>query len=108
MAVYHSEKDFLRSLKRFNALSSHKYEWHTGVSSKEHQCEFGHVIPPDSLYFKKPLDMDGEKKMRVCGDCMKTMVHLTIDVDLHSKELSERLYRDRHPVVGKIAKTLAR
>ncbi len=108
MAGYQSEKEFLRSLQRFNALSSHKYEWHTGVSSKEHHCEFGHVIQPDSLYFKKPLDMEGETKMRVCSECMKIMVHLTIDIDLHSKEISEQLFRDRHPVQGKLSKALAR
>lgn len=108
MAVYHSEKDFLRSLKRFNALSSHKYEWHTGVSEKLHQCAFGHEIPPDTLYFKKPLDMDGETKVRVCANCMKTLVHLTVDLDVHSKQVSERLYRDRHPAQPKILKISAR
>lgn len=108
MSLYQSEKEFLRSLKRFNALSSQKYEWHTGISSKEHTCEFGHSIPPDSLYFKKPLDMDGEKKMRVCDACMKVLVHLTVDIDVHSKEVSERLYRDRHPVRGKLSKVVAR
>jgi hypothetical protein len=108
MSMYRTEKDFLRSLKRFNALSSKKYEWHTGVSSKQHRCEFGHTIEPESLYFKKPLDMDGESKMRVCSTCMQVLVFLTVDIDVHSKEVSEQLYRKRNPVRGKISKAMAR
>jgi len=108
MEVYRSEKEFLRSLKRFNALSSRKYEWHTGVSEKEHRCEFGHVIPPNNLYFKKPLDIDGEQKKRLCAECMKTYVHLTVDLDPHSRNVFERLYKDRHPVTPKILKSTLR
>ncbi len=108
MAVYHSEKDFLRSLKRFNALSSHQYEWHTGFSEKEHECAFGHTIPAEVLYFKKPLDMDGERKVRVCKDCMEKLVFITIDSDRHSKQVSEQLYREKHPAQKKIMKTMMR
>jgi hypothetical protein len=108
MAVYHSEKEFLRSLKRFNALSSQQYEWHTGISEKDHECAFGHHIPAEDLYFKKPLDMEGERKVRVCRDCMEKLVFITIDSDRHSKQLSERLFRERHPAQKKILKTVLR
>jgi hypothetical protein len=108
MAVYQSEKDFLRSLKRFNALSSHQYEWHTGASEKEHECMFGHVIPSEQLYFKKPLDMEGERKFRVCQNCMEKLVYVTVDSDRHSKNLSENLYRERHPAQRKILKAMPR
>jgi hypothetical protein len=104
MAVYKSEKEFLHSLKRYNAISSRKYEWHTGLSEKEHQCEFGHTIPPEDLYFKKPLDMDGEQKIRVCKSCMQKLVFMTVDSDLHSRELTEHLYLEQHPRLRKTAK----
>ncbi len=103
MSVYRSEKDFLQSLKRFNALSSKKYAWHTGVSEKEHTCAFGHVIAPETLYFKKPLDMEGEKKIRVCKTCMKKMVYFTVDADSHAREVTEHLYRKHNPPVSKLA-----
>ena len=108
MAVYQSEKEFLRSFKRFNALSSQQYEWHTGISEKEHECMFGHVIPSEQLHFKKPLDMDGERKFRVCQTCMEKLVYVTIDSDRHSKNISEHLYRERHPAQKKILKTILR
>lgn len=108
MAAYHSEKEFLRSLKRFNALSSQQYEWHTGVSEKDHECAYGHPIPSETLYFKKFLDMEGERKVRVCKKCMEQMVFITIDSDRHSKQLSDRLYRERHPMPKKILKTTLR
>jgi hypothetical protein len=108
MTAYRSEKEFLRSLKRFNALSSKQYEWHTGYSEREHECLFGHTIPPEQLYFKKPLDMEGERKVRVCRDCMEKLVFLTIDSDRHSKQLSEHLYRERHPAQNKILKIMSR
>ena len=104
MAVYKSEKEFLHSLKRYNAISSRKYEWYTGISEKQHQCEFGHTIPPEDLYFKKPLDMDGEQKIRVCKSCMQKLVFMTVDSDLHSRELTEQLFQNQNPRVGKIAK----
>ena len=108
MAVYQSEKEFLRSLKRFNALSSKQYEWHTGVSEKEHLCMFGHTIPSEQLYFKKPLDMDGERKVRVCSACMEKLVFVTVDSDRHSRQLSENLYRERYPAQPKTKLTLPR
>ena len=108
MAVYKSEKEFLRSLKRFNALSSQQYEWHTGVSEKEHECTFGHAIPSETLYFKKPLDMEGERKVRVCKQCMEKLLFITIDSDRHSKQISDRLYHERHPAQKKILKTTLR
>jgi hypothetical protein len=104
MSHYRTEKDFLQSLKRFNALSSQKYGWHTGMSEKEHQCEFGHSIPPDQLYFKKPLDLEGEKKIRVCRGCMEKLVFVTVDCDIHSKEIAEQLYRQHNPPRRKIAR----
>jgi hypothetical protein len=108
MAVYQSEKEFLRSLKRFNALSSQQYEWLTGMSEKEHHCLFGHTIPSEQLYFKKPLDMEGERKVRICRECMERLVFVTIDSDRHSRQISEHLYRERHPVPKKILKTMPR
>lgn len=108
MMEYRSEKEFLRSLKRFNALSSKQYEWHTGYSEKEHECMFGHVIPSEQLYFKKPLDMEGERKVRVCMECMEKLVFLTIDSDRHSKQLSEQLFRERYPTPKKIVKIMSR
>ena len=105
MEAYRTEKDFLKSLRRFNALSSSKYEWHTGKSEKEHTCEFGHAIPPEHLYFKKPLDMEGEQKFRVCPACMETLVFLTVDCDSHSKKLIEHLYREKNPPRAKTVKS---
>jgi hypothetical protein len=104
MAAYRSEKDFLQSLKRFNALSSPKYGWHTGISEKEHECAFGHTISPNNLYFKKPLDMEGEQKIRVCKDCMETLVFVTVDSDSHAKEVCEHLYRKLNPPRKKITR----
>jgi hypothetical protein len=106
MAVYRTEKDFLKSLQRFNALSSRRYEWHTGKSEKEHTCEFGHTIPPEHLYFKKPLDIDGEQKLRICSTCMETLVYLTVDCDMHSKKLIDRLYLEKNPPLKKTAKAV--
>jgi hypothetical protein len=97
MATYRSEKEFLHSLKRFNALSSQKYEWYTGMSEKQHTCEFGHEIPPHNLYFKKPLDLEGEQKLRICKHCMEKLVFVTVDSDLHAREVTEHLYRQEHP-----------
>lgn len=97
MAGYRSEKEFLNSLKRFNTLSSRKYEWHTGKSEKEHKCEFGHTIPPEHLYFKKPLDIEGEQKLRVCAACMEMLVFLTVDSDIDSKKFIEHLYKQKNP-----------
>ena len=104
MAVYRTEKDFLKSLQRFNALSSRQYEWITGKSEREHACEFGHVIPPEHLYFKKPLDMDGEQKFRVCSPCMEMLVYLTVDCDLHSRKMIDQLYLEKFPPQKKTAK----
>jgi hypothetical protein len=95
--MYHNEKDFLKSLKRFNALSSQKYAWYTGMSEKQHVCEFGHDIPPHQLYFKKPLDLEGEQKLRICKHCMEKLVYVTIDSDLHAREITDQLYRQEHP-----------
>ena len=103
MAAYSSEKDFLKSLTRFNTLSSRKHEWHTGKSAKEHHCEFGHPIPPEHLYFKKPLDVDGEQKLRVCASCMEMLVYLTVDSDIDSKKLIERIYHEKNPPRQKTA-----
>jgi hypothetical protein len=97
MALYRSEHDFLHSLKLFNTLSSAKYHWHSGKSSKEHNCEFGHVIPPEHLYFKKPLDSEGENKIRVCKECMEKLIHLTVDCDAQSKEFFESIFLHNNP-----------
>jgi hypothetical protein len=102
MSVYRSEKEFLHAFKRFNSLSSKKYAWLTGVSEKEHQCAFGHPIEPESLYFKKPLDLEGERKIRVCKSCMDTLVFLAVDSDTHAKSLSEQLYKQHNPPVPKL------
>jgi hypothetical protein len=102
MSVYRSEKEFLHAFKRFNSLSSKKYAWLTGVSEKEHQCCFGHPIEPESLYFKKPLDLEGEQKIRVCKSCMDTLVFLTVDSDTHAKSVSEQLYKQHNPPVPKL------
>ena len=107
MARYSTQKDFLHAFKRFNALSSKKSEWHTGRSSKTHTCEFGHTIEPESLYFKKPLDEDGEQKLRVCKDCMDTLVFLAVDADLHSRELTDRIYHEAHPRTPKVKDMMA-
>ena len=108
MAVYRNENDFLQSFKRFNALSSKKYEWHTGMSEKEHSCEFGHPIPPESLYFKKPLDLEGERKIRVCKDCMEKLVFMTVDCDLHARQLSDQIYHQHSQKKSKLQHTLMR
>jgi hypothetical protein len=102
MSIYRSEKDFLHSLKRFNALSSQKYEWYTGKSEKHHTCEFGHEIPPHHLYFKKPLDLEGEKKLRICPECMEKIVFISVDSDLHAREVTDQLYRQEHPPRRKV------
>ena len=102
MSLYRSEKDFLHSLKRFNSLSSHKYGWHTGTSEDDHQCEFGHLIPADHLFFKKPLDSEGEHILRVCPSCMEKLVYVTIDSDHHARELTDQLYRQQHPPRAKV------
>ncbi len=107
MARYSTQKEFLHAFKRFNALSSKKSEWHTGRSSKTHTCEFGHTIEPDTLYFKKPLDNDGEQKLRICAECMDTLVYMTVDADLHSRELAERIYLEAHPRTPKVKDMLA-
>lgn len=101
MSLYRTEKEFLQSLKRFNALSSQKYEWYTGMSEKQHRCEFGHDIPSHHLYFKKPLDLDGEQKLRICTSCMEKLVFVTVDSDFHAREVTEQLYRKEHPPVRK-------
>jgi hypothetical protein len=67
------------------------------MSSKEHKCEFGHDIPPEELYFKKPLDSEGSKKIRLCKQCMETLVHITIDSDVESKQLVESIYKQKNP-----------
>lgn len=102
MALYRSEKEFLQSFRRFNALSSHKHSWHTGVSEKTHACEFGHDIQPEELYFKKPLDLEGEQKLRVCKNCMEKLVYVTVDSDTHARGLSEQLYRQANPPTQKV------
>ena len=102
MSFYRSEKDFLQSLRRFDALSSPKYSWHTGHSEKEHSCEFGHPIPPEELYFKKPLDLEGERKLRVCKSCMEKLVYVTVDSDLHAREVTHRLFHQTHPPRRKV------
>ncbi|MBL0176250.1 MAG: hypothetical protein IPP94_13440 [Ignavibacteria bacterium] len=102
MSEYRSEKDFLQSLKRFNSLSSKKYAWHTGVSEKEHECMFGHAIPAESLYFKKPLDMDGEQKIRVCKTCMEKLVFVTVDSDTHARSVTDLLYKQHNPPIPKL------
>jgi hypothetical protein len=104
MVPYRSEKDFLQALKRFNTLSAQKYGWHTGMSENEHECEFGHAIPPDTLYFKKPLDLDGERKIRVCKACMEKLVFMIVDSDTHAKEITDELFRLHHPPQKKIAR----
>jgi len=103
MAVYRSEKDFLQSLKRFNAISSQRYGWHSCISEKKHVCEFGHDIPPENVYFKKPLDMDGDQKLRVCKPCMETIVYVTVDSDPHAKETTDILYKQKNPARTKVA-----
>lgn len=102
MADYLNENVFLRSFKRFNSLFSQKYEWHTGISGKEHTCEFGHSIAPESLYFKKFMDPDGEKKLRICKDCMQKLVFVTVDSDLHTKQVTGQIYMQRKPQTTKI------
>ncbi len=107
MALYRSEHDFLHSFKLFNALSSAKYHWYSGKSSKEHTCEFGHAIPPEQLYFKKSLDSEGETKIRLCKECMEKMIHMLVDVDIHSRELLDDIYHHknpRHPVIKRKAR----
>ena len=107
MAVYRSEKDFLHSLKRFNALSSRKYEWHTGISEKKHTCAFGHEIPAESLYFKKPLDLEGEQKIRVCQPCMEQLVFVTVDSDSHAKAVTDQIFRKDNPPIPKVVDMLS-
>jgi hypothetical protein len=102
MNPYRSEKDFLHSLRRFNALSSTKYGWHSGVSEEDHLCAFGHAIPAEQLYFKKPLDSEGENLIHVCRSCMEKLVYVTVDCDHHAREVSEHLYRQRHPPRTKV------
>ncbi len=106
MSVYRSEKDFLHSLKRFDALSSRKLAWHTGISEKTHTCAFGHEIPAESLYFKKLLDSEGEQKIRVCKPCMEQLVFVTVDCDMHAKEVTEHLFRKNNPPVPKVVDML--
>jgi hypothetical protein len=98
MAFYRSEKGFMSSFKRFNALFARQFEWQTGKSSKEHRCEFGHGIPPDTLYFKKLLDSEGEQKLRICRECMETLVHITVDSDPHVRTVTATIEIERTPV----------
>lgn len=98
MAFYRSEKGFMSAFRRFNALFAHQFEWQTGKSSKEHRCEFGHAIPSDTLYFKKLLDSEGEQKLRVCRDCMDTLVHITVDSDPHVRTVTATIENERTPV----------
>jgi hypothetical protein len=104
MATYLNENVFLRSFKRFNSLFSQKYEWQTGISEKEHMCEFGHPIQPETLYFKKLMDPEGEKKIRVCTECMHKLVFVTVDSDLHAKQVTGQIYMQRKPQTTKIEK----
>lgn len=104
MIPYRSEKEFLKALKRFNTLSAQKYGWYTGTSDKEHTCEFGHTIPPNDLYFKKPLDLDGEQKIRVCKPCMEKLVFMAVDSDTHAREITDGLFRRYNPPQKKIAR----
>lgn len=96
MAIYHTEKEFWQSFTRYNALSSPRYLWHTAITEKMHSCEFGCTIPSEETFFKKPLDADGERAMHVCWDCMERMVYLTVDADLHAKELTKYLQHQMH------------
>jgi hypothetical protein len=102
MSRYRTQKEFLQAFKRFNSLASKKFGWHTGVSAKEHTCEFGHPIPPESLYFKKLLDSDGEQKLRVCPNCMEQMVFLTVDVDATAREVTDQIYHQTNPRTPKV------
>ena len=106
MAVYQTETDFLQSLKRFNALFSRKYEWQSGISEQEHSCEYGHTIPAETLYFKKYLDAEGSRKLRVCKDCMEKMVYIIVDSDSHTRHVTRNIYRERIPKQKKIDRML--
>lgn len=97
MAIYHSHKEFLHSLEHFNALSSPKHHWLSSHSEKPAVCAFGCDIPAEETFFKKPLDAEGEHATPVCWDCMEKMVYLTIDTDLHTRELTRRLKHEQHP-----------
>lgn len=96
MAIYHSEKEFLHSFERYNALSSPKLNWHTSLSENVHRCEFGCTIPSEEQFFKKPLDAEGEHTIKVCYPCMEHMVYLTVDTDLHAKEITTHLKIQQH------------
>ena len=104
MTAYLNENVFLRSFKRFNSLFSQKYEWHTGMSEKEHTCEFGHSITPETLYFKKLMDEEGERKLRICKDCMQKLVFVTVDSDLHTKQVTGQIYMQRKSYTPKLEK----
>jgi hypothetical protein len=67
-------------------------------------CEFGHPITAETLYFKKLMDPDGEKKIRVCKECMQKLVFMTVDSDLHTKQVTGHIYMQRKPVTTKIEK----
>ncbi len=96
MAIYPNEKDFLHSFERFNVLSSPKHDWHTSISENEHRCEFGCPIPEEETFFKKILDKEGEHTVKVCWHCMERVVYLTVDSDLHAKQLTTHLKHQRH------------
>lgn len=102
MALYRTEKEFLHSLKRLNSMCSTHLHWQTGKSEREHNCEFGHTIEPEELYFKKLLDTEGEQKLRLCKPCMEKFTYMSVDCDLHSKEHAEQVYRLKNPPVPKI------
>ena len=96
MAVYPTEKEFMNSFSRFNALSSPRHRWHTSTTENDLACEFGCNIPQDDLFFKKPLDVYGERSVHVCWGCMERMVYLTVDSDLHAMELTQHIKKQSH------------
>jgi len=102
MPIYHNEKDFLRALARFNALSCERNGWHSTVSDNEQKCEFGHTIPAGETYFKKYLTEEGEEALRVSRACMELVVFLAVDCDSQARETSELLFKKRHPKPTKL------